>query len=203
MSDSMTTSLSAFVDGETSTDESSRVLQELVDDEDMQREWKNYHSIAAVLRKQDVSNLQSPNDWNTLAATLPGNNDILPFRSGNRLKSMLVHGGIGAGLAACVMVAVFFMLSHNPAELDPLVALNTNSEGTSDSVLSIEDLPSPQLSFDESFDLNASNVPSDIREELRQLTLEALHAYDVIRSGLEGSPMPAASVVSRNVSKEL
>ena len=60
MSDSMKTSLSAFVDGETSSDESSHVLKQLTEDEEMQSEWQNYHTIAAVLRNEDVSNLQSP-----------------------------------------------------------------------------------------------------------------------------------------------
>ncbi|MXW08001.1 MAG: sigma-E factor negative regulatory protein, partial [Gammaproteobacteria bacterium] len=116
MSDSLKTSLSAFVDGEASTDESSQVLQQLAEDEELRTEWKNFHSIAAVLRNEDVSNLPSPTDWDALAEALPANGDVLPFRSRPRVKNMLLHGGIGAGLAACIMVAIFFIYSDNPSE---------------------------------------------------------------------------------------
>ena len=203
MSDSITESLSAFVDGEASTDESARVLQQLAEDKELQREWKNYHTIATVFRNENVTNLQAPKDWDALAAALPSDGDILPFQPLSRVKSMLVHGGIGAGLAACVMVAMFFVLSSDRIGSDPSVAINASPNGNNIETIPIEDLPLQQLSFDETFDVSVSTISPEIREELRQITLEALHAYDISRSGIDGSLMPAANVVSRNVSKEL
>lgn len=205
MSDSMTTSLSAFIDGEASTEEVEHVVPRLSEDEMLRREWKNYHTIASVLRRESVSNKPSPVDWDALAATLPENGDILPFRPRSRFKSILLHGGIGAGLAACIMVGMFFIFSNSPTETDPTLAISSTSEGTSLTTIPIEELPLQPLSFDESFSISVSTISPDIHEELRQITLEALHAYDISRSGMDGSLMPAAAanVVSRKVSKEL
>ena len=202
MSDSMKSSLSAFIDGETSPEESEQVVQRLIEDEALQSEWKNYHAVASVLRKEDVSSMQSPTDWDALAAELPENGDILQFQPRNRFKSMLVHGGIGAGIAACIMVAVFLILSDPPTESDPSLAFSTPTDGNTLEAIPIEELPLQPLSFNESFSMTVSPISPDIREELRQMTLEALHAYDISRSGISGSVMPAASVVSRKVSEE-
>lgn len=202
MSDAMKSSLSAFIDGETSAEESAQVVQRLIEDEDLQSEWKNYHAMASVLRNEDVSSMQSPMDWDALAAELPENGDILQFQPRNRFKSMLVHGGIGAGIAACIMVAVFLILSDPPTESDSSLAIGTPNDGGTLEAIPIKDPPLQPLSFNESFSITVSPISPDIREELRQMTLEALHAYDISRSGISGSVMPAASVVSRKVSEE-
>ena len=76
MSDSLKTSLSAFVDGEASTEESSHVLTQLSEDEDMRTEWENYHTIATVLRNEEISGLQTPPDWDVLAKELPASGDV-------------------------------------------------------------------------------------------------------------------------------
>lgn len=199
----MKSSLSAFIDGEVSTEESAQVVQHLTEDEALQSEWKNYHTIASVLRNEDISVMQSPTDWGTLAAEFPEHGDVLQFQPRNRFKSMLMHGGIGAGLAACVMVGMFFMLSDPPTESDPSLALSNPTDGSTLEAIPIEELPLQPLSFNESFSISVSTISPDIREELRQMTLEALHAYDISRSGIDSSLMPAASVVSRKVSEEL
>ena len=202
MSDSMKTSLSAFVDGAASSDESSNVLKQLTEDEEMQSEWQNYHTIAAVLRNEDISSLQPPTDWDILASTLPSNGDVLSFQRRNRVTSMFVHGGIGAGLAACIMVAMFFMFPNDPNATDPSLAINKTTESNASDPLP-QEAPPQQLTFDEMFELGVASFPAEIHEDLRQMMLEALHAHDVSRSGIDGSLMHDASVVSRNVSQEL
>ena len=144
-----------------------------------------------------------PRDWDALAATLPGNGDVLSFQPRNRVKSMLVHGGIGAGLAACIMVAMLFMLPNDRTTPDPSLAINKTTEGNASEPLPLEDLPLQQLTFDEMFEMGVASFPAEIHEDLRQMMLEALHAYDISRSGIDRSLMHDASVVSRNVSQEL
>lgn len=203
MSDSLKTSLSAFVDGEASMDESSEVLQQLAEDEELRSEWKNYHSIAAVLRNEEVSNIQSPTDWDALANALPTNGDVLPFRSRNRFKNMLIHGGIGAGLAACIMVALFFMFANDPSESASNVANTNTSQDTVSRALASQDVALQPRSFDGSFDLSISMVPPEMLEFLQQVTWDALFGHDISRSGIGQSLMHDANVVSRNVSEEL
>lgn len=203
MSDSLKTSLSAFVDGEASTDESSQLLQRLAEDEDLRDEWKNYHSIAAVLRNEGVSNVQAPTDWDALADALPANGDVLPFRSRTRVKNMLVHGGIGAGLAACIMVALFFMFANDTSESASNIANTDTVEDSVSETLASGDVAQQPFSFDDSMDMSVSMVPPEILEYLHQITLDALHSHDIFRSGIEQSLMHDANVVSRNVSEEL
>ena len=203
MSDSLKTSLSAFVDGEASTDESSQLLQRLAEDEDLRDEWKNYHSIAAVLRNEGVSNVQAPTDWDALAEELPANGDVLPFRSRNRVKNMLVHGGIGAGLAACIMVALFFMFANDTSESTSDLANTDTVEGSVAQALPSEDIAQQPFSFDSSIEMSVSMVPPDILEDLHQMMQDALFAHDISRSGIEQSLMHDANVLSRNVSEEL
>ncbi|MXZ55965.1 MAG: sigma-E factor negative regulatory protein [Gammaproteobacteria bacterium] len=203
MSDSLKTSLSAFVDGEASTDESSQLLQQLAEDEELRTEWKNYHSIAAVLRNEDVSNLQSPTDWDALAEELPANGDVLPFRSRNRIKNMLVHGGIGAGLAACIMVALFFMFAKDTSESTSNVANTNTTEDTLSDALASRDIAQQPFPFDGSFESSGLMIPPDILEDLHQMMQDALFAHDISRSGIEQSLMHDANVLSRNVSEEL
>lgn len=203
MSDSLKTSLSAFVDGEASTDESSQLLQQLAEDEELRTEWKNYHSIAAVLRNEDVSNLQSPTDWEALAEELPANGDVLPFRSRNRIKNMLVHGGIGAGLAACIMVALFFMFAKDTSESTSNVANTNTTEDTLSEALASRDTAQQPFPFDGSFESSGLMIPPDILEDLHQMMQDALFAHDISRSGIEQSLMHDANVLSRNVSEEL
>ncbi|MCY3542302.1 MAG: sigma-E factor negative regulatory protein [Gammaproteobacteria bacterium] len=203
MSDSLKTSLSAFVDGEASTDESSQVLQQLAEDEELRTEWKNFHSIAAVLRNEDVSNLPSPTDWDALAEALPANGDVLPFRSRPRVKNMLLHGGIGAGLAACIMVAIFFIFSNNPSESASNFANANTTEDSVAKALASQDFAQQPRSFDESFEMSTSIVPPEILADLHQMMWDALLAHDISRSGIEQSLMHDANVVSRNVSQEL
>lgn len=203
MSDSLKTSLSAFVDGEASTDESSQVLQQLAEDEELRTEWKNYHSIAAVLRNEDISNLQSPTDWDALADELPANGDVLPFRSRHRVKNMLLHGGIGASLAACIMVAMFFVFSNRSSEPDLDVANSSSTEAHTSAPLPIDDPSSQPLPIDDPFAMSMSMVPPEILEDFRQMMWDALLAHDISRSGIEQSLMHDANIISRNVSQEL
>lgn len=202
MSDSLKMSLSALVDGEASTEESSHVLKQLADDEDMRTEWQHYHTIASVLRNEDISNLQSPTDWDALAEAHPVSGDVLAFQPRNRVKSMLVHGGIGAGLAACIMVAMFFMFSIDRSTPDPSLALTDTTEGTTSGPFPLDDPSLPQLSFDGTF-FNVSVVPPEIQEDIRQMMIDALISHDLSRSGIDRSLMHDASVISRNVSREL
>ena len=203
MSDSFNTSLSAFVDGEASTEESSQVLQQLAEDEELRSEWKNYHSIAAVLRNEDISNLPSPTDWDALADALPSNGDVLPFRSRNRVKNMLVHGGIGAGLAACIMVALFFLFANDPFESTSAVAHTTTTEDGVSEALGSENSTMQPRSFDESFQMSVSMVTPEMLEVLHQMMWDTLFAHDLSRSGIGQSLMHDANVVVRNVSEEL
>ncbi len=203
MSDSLKTSLSAFVDGEASTDESSQLLQQLSEDEDLRTEWKNYHSIAAVLRNEDVSNLQSPTDWDALADALPANGDVLPFRSRSRFKNMLVHGGIGAALAACIMVALFFMFANDSSESASNVANTDTTEDTVSEAIAYRDNAQQPSPFDGSFESSGLMIPPDILEDIHQMMLDALFAHDISLSGIEQSLMHDANVLSRNVSEEL
>ena len=203
MSDSLKTSLSAFVDGEASTEESSHVLKQLSEDEDMRTEWENYHTIATVLRNEEISGLQTPPDWDALAKELPANGDVLAFQPRNRFKSMLVHGGIGAGIAACIMVAFFLMFEFDRPTPDSSVALTDTTEGSSSEPLPFNDSTIQPLPFEQTFEFGFSVAPPEIREDLRQMMLEALHGHDLSRSGIDRSLMHDASVVSRNVSQEL
>lgn len=203
MSDSLKTSLSAFVDGEASTDESAQLLQQLAEDEELRTEWKNYHSIAAVLRNEDVSNLQSPTDWDTLAEELPANGDVLPFRARSRVKSMLVHGGIGAGLAACIMVALFFMFAKDASESASNLANNNTTNDSVSEALASGDIAQQPFPFDGSFESSGLMIPPEIREHLHQIMLDALFGHDISLSGIQQSLMHDANVLSRNVSEEL
>lgn len=203
MSDSLKTSLSALVDGEASTEESSHVLKQLADDEDMRKEWENYHTIASVLRNEKVSILQTPTDWDALAEAHPVSRDVLAFQPRNRVKSMLIHGGIGAGLAACIMAAMFFMFSIDRSTPDPSLALSNATGGTTSDSLPLDNPSFPQLSFGGTFEFSVSIVPPEIQEDLRQMMLDALIAHDISRSGIDRSLMHDASVISRNVSQEL
>ncbi|MYD46238.1 MAG: sigma-E factor negative regulatory protein [Gammaproteobacteria bacterium] len=203
MSDSLKTSLSAFVDGEASTDESSQVLQQLAEDEELRAEWKNYHSIAAVLRNEGISNVQVPTDWDALADALPVNGDVLPFRSRNRVKNMLVHGGIGAGLAACIMVAMFFLFTDNPSESASNLAKTNATEDSVSNALTSQDFAQQPRSFDSPFEMSVSVVPPEILADLHQMMLDALLAHDISRSGIEQSLLHDANIISRNVSQEL
>lgn len=203
MSDSLKTSLSAFVDGEASTEESSHVLKQLTEDEDTRTEWENYHTIAAVVRNEDISSLQTPPDWDALAKELPVNSDVLAFQPRSRFKSMLLHGGMGAGIAACIMVAFFFMFAFDRSNPDSTVALTNTTEGTASEPFPFHNSTMLPLSFDQTFVYGFSDAPPEIREDLRLMMLEALHVHDLSRSGLDRSLMHDASVVSRNVSQEL
>ena len=204
ISDSLRTSLSAFVDGEASTDESSQLAQQLAEDEDLQTEWKNYHTIAAVLRNEEVCNLQAPTDWDALAEELPDKSDVLPIRSRSRVRNMLVHGGIGAGLAACIMVALFFLFAKDTSDSTSNVA-NTNP--TDDSVseaLASGDTTQQTFPFDGSIEISVPMaVPPEILEDLHQIMWGALLSHDMFGSGIEQSLMHDANVVSRTVSEEL
>lgn len=203
MSDSLKTSLSAFVDGEASTDESSQLLQQLAEDEELRSEWKNYHSIAAVLRNEDVCNLQSPTDWDALAEELPANGDVLPFRARSRVKNMLLHGGIGAGLAACIMVALFFLFAKDATESSKNVANTDTTEDSVSKALASGDVAQQPFPSDGSFESSGLMIPPEILEDLHQMMLDALFAHDISLSGIEQSLMHDANVLSRNVSEEL
>ena len=95
------------------------------------------------------------------------------------------------------------MFEFDRSTPDSSVALTDTTEGSSSEPFPFNDSTIQPLPFEQTFEFGFSVAPPEIRDDLRQMMLEALHGHDLSRSGIDRSLMHDASVVSRNVSQEL
>ncbi len=217
MAESTKSSMSMLIDGELNQEDSNKILQELHQNEELRTDWRNYHAISAVLRREELSSLKAPPDWEALSQKISDDYNVISFHpKRTRKRVYLSLGGIAAAVSFMVAVFVFQPNLWNDNSTESVAdTTDTSSVSPQAAMASINgEVPEdpvntmPTASFAFSFVFHYSNtdlpsVPQDVQGRTSSTTFSFLEEYDKITSGLDESPLPVTRVAARTVSIEL
>lgn len=193
--------ISAFMDAESTPEESDMVIESLQHDPALRSRWRDYHTISSVMRKEKLSSLEAPPNWKELAERSGRDSNVLPFKNKPKTK-WWVYGGVGSALAACVMLTVFLVqtIIQEPSPTEVL-SQNPDGGGPGDLMTPASEL----LSYNHDGTVLALSSTSvcdgcDFQAELDK-KLRMIHAHDAAVSAMYGSPITYAKVVTGKVVK--
>ena len=192
--------ISAFMDAETTSEESETVIRSLQNDPALRSTWRDYHTISAVMRKERLSSLDTPPNWKELAARASEASNVLPIKRQPKSKWLII-GGVGSALAACLMLSVFLVQTIFQDPHTEAVSQYAGGSGWDDPIVPVDEL----LSYNhDGTVLSLSSISvceeCDFQAELDK-KLRLIHAHNAAVSAMYGSPITYAKVVTSNVVK--
>lgn len=193
MSEAISESLSACIDGETGQTETHQLIDSVLSDEELRQKWRNYHSVSSVLRGERLSASRETPDWVKLADALDDDADVIPFRNPRTVlrRNFVVKSASVVGIAAALVLAVFVLIPRENAEDQTLVATNEREpEFEVQSTNPTTPVPPIQTA-------TFVGTPSPERLEQQRRHLMYMFKHDKNVSVSKRTPLPFARVVSR------